>query len=52
MQTKKPDASELAKNTDYNAKSNEIEIKIPSTSRLATTVTLTQVKIKYLMLVI
>ena len=47
MQTKKvPDTSGLVNKTDYNAKSTEIESKVPNISGLATTSVLTAVENK------
>ena len=52
LENKIPDISGLFKRTDYNDKVAVIENKTPSISGIATTSAFTEIKIKYLMLVV
>ena len=52
LENKIPDTTGLVKKTDYNVKITKIEGKLPSISGLATNAALTEVKDKYLLLVI
>ena len=52
LENKIPDISGLFKKTDYNDKVAVRENKTPSISGIATTSAFTEIKIKYLMLVV